>query len=162
VRVDRVAPAADRLAFLGQSRLLGDIVRIRVEIVHALRHGHALGILPWPLADAIARVDAGGAARLGRAQVGAPVGIGRAGGAGERLAMRVGAGKPTEVRAITLPTLVTKNVMPACCACAGPAMASPVNATAAKSGSPIPDVMEILPILDCIRISRATSKAARR
>jgi hypothetical protein len=57
--------------------------------------------------------------------------------------MRVGAGNPAEVAPLPLPTLVTKNVI-ACCACAGPAMASPVNATAAKSGSP--DVMKILPI----------------
>ena len=60
VHVDGVAAAADRLAFLGQSRLLGDIGRIRVEILHALCHHHALGILPWTLADSFARVDAGG------------------------------------------------------------------------------------------------------
>src|SRR5258708_51914 len=65
VRVDRVAAAADRLAFLGQRRLLGDIVRIRVEILDALCHHHALGILPRTLADAFARVNAGGAPRLG-------------------------------------------------------------------------------------------------
>ena len=55
----RVAAAADRLAFLGQRRLLGDIVRIRVEILDALCHHHALGILPRTLADAFARVDSG-------------------------------------------------------------------------------------------------------
>jgi hypothetical protein len=76
VHVDRVAAAADHLTLLGQSRLLGDIVRIRVEILHALRHHCALGVLPWALADAVARVDASGASRFGRAQIGAPVGAG--------------------------------------------------------------------------------------
>ena len=46
----------------------------RVQVVDALGDHHALGVLPRPLADAVARVDAGVAARLGGAQVGAPVG----------------------------------------------------------------------------------------
>src|ERR671935_2840774 len=102
MRVDRVAAPADRLAFLGQSRLLVHIVGLGVEIVHALRHDRALGVLPWALADTIARVDTGGAARLGRAEIGAPVGVGGAGGSGQRLAVRVGAGKSAEVGAIAL------------------------------------------------------------
>jgi hypothetical protein len=45
-----------------------------------------------------------------------------------------------------LPTLVTKNEMLACCACAGAVKPSPVNATAAKSGSLTASVMKNLPI----------------
>src|SRR5580704_10697683 len=52
VLVGGIAAAVDDLALLGQRRLLGEIVRARVEILHALRHHHAFGVLPRTLADA--------------------------------------------------------------------------------------------------------------
>ena len=49
VRVDRVAAAADRLAFFGQSRLLIDIVLIGVQIVDALATTTPLAFCHGPL-----------------------------------------------------------------------------------------------------------------
>ena len=102
MHVDRIAPAADRLAFLGQRSLLGDVARIRVQVRDALGHDRTLGILPRALADAIARIDAFGAARLGRAEVGAPVCKGRTRRLCERLTMGIGAGKSAEIGAVAL------------------------------------------------------------
>src|SRR5204863_4355938 len=62
VLVRRVAAALDRLALLGQRRLLGDVGVLRMQVVQVLRHDDALGIAPRALADAIARAHAGVAA----------------------------------------------------------------------------------------------------
>src|SRR5437763_9912487 len=62
VGVDRVATAADDLALLGQRGLLGDVDLVRVQIIQARGHHHALNVLPWSVADAFTRVDARGAA----------------------------------------------------------------------------------------------------
>ena len=113
-----------------------------MEILHALCHNNTLGILPWSLADAVTRVDAGDASRFSRAQIGMPVRFGRARRLGERLTVCIGAGETTEVGAIALPTLVTKNDMAACCACVGAGKLSPVKATAANTGSRIADAMK--------------------
>jgi len=59
-----------------------------------------------------------------------------------------------------LPTLVTKNEMLACCACAGTVKPSPVNATAAKSGSLTASVMKNLPVhSNAFGLVAAASKA---
>ena len=102
VRVHGVAAAADNLTLFGQCRLLVDVGRGRMQIVHALAHHHALGILPRTLADAITRVDTRVAAWRGRAQIGAPVGTGRPCRLGERCAVRVRAVETAEIGAIAL------------------------------------------------------------
>src|SRR5262245_28452906 len=79
-----IAAPLDGLALLAQRRLLGEIDVVRVQVVQALRDHHALGVVPRALADAIARIDAGVAAGKGRAQVSAPIGERRAGGARQR------------------------------------------------------------------------------
>src|SRR4029077_10336166 len=73
-----------------------------MEILHVLRHDHALGVVPRALADAVTRVDAGDAPWFCRAQIGMPVGFSRPCCLGEGLTMCIGASKPTEVRALVL------------------------------------------------------------
>src|SRR6185436_99275 len=68
VHVRRVAPAVDRLALLGQRRLLGDVV-LAVQLGHVLGDDGSLGVLPGTSTDAVTRVDGAGALR---AQVGVP------------------------------------------------------------------------------------------
>jgi len=133
VGVDRVAAAADDLTFLGQGGLLGDGDLVRVQIIHARRDHHALDVLPWSVADALTRVDARGAARFGRAQIGGPVGTGRAGGLGERLAMGSAPAIPPRSAPLPLPTLLTKNDMSACWACAVVVKPSMADVTAVTS-----------------------------
>ena len=69
--VGRVAAAVDCLTFLGERRLLGEIVGA-VELVNILSNGDALDVLPRAAPDAIARVDSLGAAHGLCAKVGAP------------------------------------------------------------------------------------------
>src|SRR5580700_11543466 len=102
MHVDRVAAAADDLAVLSQSSLFVDVVRIRVEILHALCHNNALGILPRSFSDAIAGVHASDASRFSSAQIGTPVCFGRARGFGERLTVCIRTGEATKVGAIAL------------------------------------------------------------
>ena len=72
-----------------------------MQIVDVPRDHRALGIAPWSLADAIARVDAGIAARQRGAEIGAPIrGLG-AGGLGERRTMRVGTFQAAEIGAVS-------------------------------------------------------------
>src|SRR5262249_43266342 len=75
VHVRGVAAAVDRLALLGQRRLLVEVVRA-VQLAHVLRDHDPLGVLPRAGADPVAGVD--GARALG-AQVGVPGLASRAG-----------------------------------------------------------------------------------
>src|SRR5256885_7051277 len=102
VLVRRTAPALAPLAFLGQGGLLVDIVVLGVQLAHALRHHHALGVAPRAFPDARARVYALVASRQCRAQVGAPVRVLGARGFGERVAMRIGAFEAAEIGAVAL------------------------------------------------------------
>jgi hypothetical protein len=102
MRVDGIAAARDWLALLGQRRLLGDIVGVGVKVLDALGYHHTLCVLPRTFADAVARTHSRFAARLCRAEISPPIGVGRACGPGERLAMRVGALDTAEVGAIAL------------------------------------------------------------
>src|SRR5215831_2004541 len=74
-----------------------------LQVFHALAHDHALGVLPWTFANAIARVDARVTTWHRRAQVCSPVGLRRAGRPGQSRAMCVSTFKSAEVRAIALP-----------------------------------------------------------
>jgi hypothetical protein len=56
VHVGIVAAAVDDAALLVERRLLGQIV-LAVQLGDVLGDGDALGVLPWALADAIARID---------------------------------------------------------------------------------------------------------
>ena len=67
-----------------------------MEILHALCHDNALGILPRPLSNAVTRVDASDASWFSRA-LGVPVGFGRTRSVGERLTVCIGAGEATKV-----------------------------------------------------------------
>ncbi len=97
--VRRIAEAVVDLALFGQRRLLGDIV-FAVQLGDILCDHDALGILPGPLADPVARIHRRLAVgSLGR-EIGAP---GLAAGARrlrQCLAMIVGPGKTAEVAAI--------------------------------------------------------------
>src|SRR3977135_2139544 len=89
--------AIDHLALLAEGRLLGDLVVGAVKIIDVLRDGVALGILPRPGADAIARIDGLPAPARLRAQIGAPSLPTGANCLCELLAVAVGTLKPAEV-----------------------------------------------------------------
>src|SRR5688572_7494255 len=93
VAVRRIAAAVHRRALFVQSGLLVDAA-VGVQVVDALGDLLALGVLPRPLADAVARIHGVGA------EVGAPLALAGAGGLGERLAMGVGARKAAKIRAL--------------------------------------------------------------
>ena len=58
VRVHRVRPTGDNLAFLGQGGLLVEICVRRMEVVHVFGDDDAFDVLPLALSDPVARVDA--------------------------------------------------------------------------------------------------------
>src|SRR5262249_40480312 len=97
-----IATPTEGLAFFGQGCLLVDVSCIRVEVFDALGHNGALGVLPRTFADAVARVDARIPTRCCRAQIGAPVGTGRASGLSKRQAVRIGTFETTEIGTIAL------------------------------------------------------------
>src|SRR6516225_7627487 len=53
VLIWRVAAPFDHVALFGQRGLLGEIVGQAVQFVHVLGDDHALGVLPWTVADAL-------------------------------------------------------------------------------------------------------------
>src|SRR3954447_12723222 len=58
VAVRRVAAAVDDLGLLAERGLLGEVVGA-VQLGDILGDDDALGVLPWSLADAVARIDGG-------------------------------------------------------------------------------------------------------
>src|SRR5262245_38609141 len=85
VAIGCVAAAVDYLALLAERALLGQRVGA-MEIGDVLGDHFALGILPWPLADAVFRIDGGLAVGGLSREIGAP-GLGTgAGGLCEGLA----------------------------------------------------------------------------
>ena len=86
-----VAAAVDDVAFLGQRGLLGQVVG-GVQFVEILGDDNPLGVLPRPLADAVAGVDR----RLAVGRLGAEIGVpgmgAGAGRLGQLLALPVGPG----------------------------------------------------------------------
>jgi len=97
VHVGRVAAAIDHRALLGQSRLLSEHV-CAMQFVEVARDECPLGIVPGPMADAVAGVDG---RRPGlRAQIGVPGARARSDRGGERLAARVGAREAAQVAAL--------------------------------------------------------------
>src|SRR5262245_16354652 len=91
--VGRLGASVDRFALLAQRRLLVDLVVGAVQVVDVLRDHLALGVLPRPAADAVARIDGGAALR---AEIGVPRAAAGTGALGQRLAMAVGALDATE------------------------------------------------------------------
>src|SRR5262245_65791029 len=72
VHIHAVPAATNHFALLGQSRLLGDVGVLRVQVFHALAHDHTLGVLPRAIANSIPRLDARIPAWHRRAPVGSP------------------------------------------------------------------------------------------
>ena len=68
-----------------------------MQLLDAVGDDHALGVLPWAAADAVARIDAAGARGAQVSVPGAAAGTGRC---GERLALPVGARQAAEVRTL--------------------------------------------------------------
>src|SRR5688572_29081652 len=106
VLVRLVADAVDEFAFFRQRELLADRVADArlldgVAMQHALvgRDDLAPEVVPRPVANPVARAHGAGALR---AEVGAPHGVTLSSSLGERLAVRVGAGEPAEIRAVAL------------------------------------------------------------
>src|SRR5439155_10348245 len=99
VPVGRVAATVDDLSLLAQGALLGQAVGA-VQLGDVLGDHDALGVLPWSLADAIARIHRGRTVGRLRREIGVP---GLATGSGrlrQRLAVIVGAGETAEIAAI--------------------------------------------------------------
>src|SRR6516225_5573764 len=102
VLIGSVAAAVDHIAFLGQCRLLGQVV-VAVQFVDIFGDDHPLGVLPRTMPDAVARVDRRLTVGRLRAEVGMP---GMAAGPyrlRQLLADAVGAREPGEVGALAGP-----------------------------------------------------------
>src|ERR1700751_2903157 len=95
--VGRIAHAVDAVALLGQRRLLVEIVRA-VKLGNIVSNDYAFGVLPWSLADALARIHR---PRPLRAQIGAPGFSTCAHRLRQRLAMPVGALESAEIPAFS-------------------------------------------------------------
>ena len=67
------AHAGNDLAPLGQRRVHGQRIVVAVQIVDVLGDGFTLEILPWTVADAVARIDRRLAVGGLGAEIGAPV-----------------------------------------------------------------------------------------
>ena len=78
---------------------LAHLVVVAVEIGHAGCNDHALGVLPWTIADAVSRIDRIRATTAVRAEIGMPGLVARSGSLRQHLAVGVCAGKPAEVGA---------------------------------------------------------------
>ena len=94
-----VAAAVDDVSLFGQRGLLVEIV-VAVQLGNIAGNDDSFGVLPWTVADAIARVDRRRARGRTGAEIRVPGVISRAGGGGERLAMLVRAREPAEIRAL--------------------------------------------------------------
>ena len=94
--VRRVAASVDALALFGERGLLVQIVG-GVKLRHIFRDDDAFGVLPWAVADAVARIDG---LRPLRAEVGVPRPATCPCRGRERLAMLVGALEAAEVGAL--------------------------------------------------------------
>ena len=107
VLVRLVADAVDQLALLGERELFAERVAdarlldgVAVQHAGVGRDDLAAEVVPRSVADAVARAHG---ARALRAEVGAPHGVAALSrGLGERLAVRVRAGEPAEIRAVAL------------------------------------------------------------
>src|SRR5262245_15830488 len=89
VRSGVVAPARMVLGLPGEGGLLVDVVLLGGPVGHVLGDEHALGVMPRTLADAVAGVDAGLAARCRGAEISAPAGECGAGSLCQRPTMGV-------------------------------------------------------------------------
>src|SRR5690606_7470434 len=100
VHVRRIAAAVDLLPLLAERRFLAEVVVLAVQVLDALGNHHALGVVPGPAADAIARVDGLPAALGRRAEVCAPGLVAGADRGCELLAVRIRAPEPAQAGAV--------------------------------------------------------------
>ncbi|MCY1398781.1 hypothetical protein D9M71_138220 [compost metagenome] len=98
--VGRIATPFDHVAVLIECGFLVQLV-VAVQLRKILSDDHPLGVLPGPLADAITRIDSRLTTRCCDTQVCVPGVFAGTGGGGQRLAMLVGTGQPTQVRAFS-------------------------------------------------------------
>src|SRR5262245_12958392 len=101
----RLVPASRHgLAFLGECRLLVEIVAVAfdvsVECRDVLRDQDPFGVVPRARADAVARIDCRLVAGRRGAEIRAPGAVARAGSARELLAVLVGASQAPKVGAV--------------------------------------------------------------
>src|SRR5579872_189248 len=97
VAVRRIAAAVDDIAFLAKRSLLGEIVGGAVQVGNVFGDNDALGILPRPLADAVARIHRRLAVGGLRGEISAPGLGGCACSTRQRGAMLVGALETAEI-----------------------------------------------------------------
>jgi hypothetical protein len=99
VAIGCIPATVDHVTLLRQRGLLGQLVGA-MQIRNVLGDNNTLGVLPWSLADAIARIDGWLAvSSLGR-KIGMPGLASDARGLGQFLTMIVGAGETAEITAI--------------------------------------------------------------
>src|SRR3954452_21399227 len=97
------ADAGNDLAPLGQRRVHGKCIVVAVQIVDVLGDGFAFEILPWTVADAVARIDRRLAVGGLGAEIGAPGLSARAVALRQLLAMLIGALEAAEIGALAGP-----------------------------------------------------------
>jgi hypothetical protein len=98
VAIGTVAAAVDDTAAFGQTRLLGQIVAVAVQVLDALGDQHALGVVPGARANAIPSVDY--AVLPCVAQVCPPGEIATSHRLGQRLTIGVGPGQTSQVSTV--------------------------------------------------------------
>src|ERR1700693_1657267 len=94
----RVTPHLDRLTLFVESISLAHLI-VAMEIGDAGCDDGALGVLPWTIADAVARINRIRAAARSCAEISAPSLVARAGSLRQRLTMGIRAGEPAEIAA---------------------------------------------------------------
>src|SRR6185312_15537309 len=100
VAVRGVAAAVVDLALFGERGFLGQIVARAVELGDVLGDHDALGVLPRPVADTLARVHGARALGILGREIGVPCLATGACGLRELLAVTVGPSEPAEIAAL--------------------------------------------------------------
>src|SRR5215831_13595431 len=155
--VPLLAASRKRLALLGERGLLVDVDLGRMQIFDARGHHHTFHIFPRSVADPVPCIDASVAARFGRAQIGRPVCAGRAGRLASAWQWASAPARPPRSPPLPGLTLLTKNDMSACCACAAVVRSSIADVIAIKDSDAILNILNVLPF----RVAMATFQSTR-
>src|SRR5262245_38750755 len=87
-------------SFFRERIFFPQLVVVAVQVVHALCNDNALGVLPWPFANAVACIDGWLIRRCARTQVGAPSFAAGPDRRRKSLADRVSSGEPAQICAV--------------------------------------------------------------